>query len=595
VSPTAYQATDLAKIGLPVRAPAPADELGLAARATVRVLLVEDSSPYAEMARDLLDEVWPHGLEIVWRPRLAAALETLGEREIDCVLLDLTLPDADGLSGLRELRLADPEVPVVVLTGIEDQELALKAVQDGAQDYLNKARTDGEHLRRAIRYAIERKQVEVHLARQATHDALTQLPNRTLFVERLGLALARLRRRPGQLAVLFCDLDGFKAVNDSLGHEAGDRLLVEVARRLAGAVRPTDTVARFGGDEFVVLCEDAGGGTEAMRIAERLGETISLSFALADRTLYVSPSIGIAFASHGDASPDDLLREADAAMYQAKARPGCSVEIYDAQLRHAALRRLETENELHAALERDELVLHYQPQVDLTTGRIVGVEALCRWQHPRHGLVMPAAFIDVAERCGLIARLGRWAVGRACADLERWAGEGLRISVNLAAPQLEDATLADLVRAVTAAHGLAPTDLTLELTETGIVAGDEVRQDALARLGALGVQLSLDDFGTGYASLTTLAELPFDEVKIDRSFVGTLDDPQRRRLVAGMINLTRSLDLVTVAEGIETIDQLLVLRSLGCQIGQGYLFSRPQPAETVGAWLDDGHRFGVPA
>jgi len=400
------------------------------------------------------------------------------------------------------------------------------------------------------------------------------------------------------VAVLFLDLDGFKWVNDSLGHEAGDRVLVEVAQRLAVAVRPNDTVARFGGDEFVILCEGVVGPEQAVAFACRLGEAITVSFHLDGRALHLTPSIGIALSEGPDISAQDLVRDADAAMYRAKERLGVSYELFDPTMHSRAILRLDLEADLHRALEHDEFVLHYQPQVDLRTGALVGLEALVRWQHPGRGMVSPHEFVGVAESCGLIVALGEWVIGEACRQAGEWGlqpGPGSpSLSVNLSARQLAQSDLSELVARHAAAGGIDPGVLIAELTETSVLRSDEPTNAALDRLCALGVRLSLDDFGTGHASLSVLAELPLHEVKIDRSFVGEiLTHPHKHAIVTAIGALADSLGLTAVAEGIETAKQLAECRRLGIHVGQGYLFSRPQPAAELGHWLADGHRFAL--
>jgi len=562
------------------------------------VLLIDDSPQYAALLDAMLDGLWPPALQLVHHQRLADGIEHLAHHPVGCVLLDLGLPDADGLVALRRLRRLAPEVPVVVLTGRDDEATALRAVQKGAQDYLIKSRSDATLISRTVRYAMERKQSELDLAHQAMHDALTGVPNRTLFADRLTVALARARRLGSEVAVLFLDLDGFKWVNDSLGHEAGDRVLVEVAQRLAVAVRPNDTVARFGGDEFVILCEGVVGPEQAVAFACRLGEAITVSFHLDGRALHLTPSIGIALSEGPDISAQDLVRDADAAMYRAKERLGVSYELFDPTMHSRAILRLDLEADLHRALEHDEFVLHYQPQVDLRTGALVGLEALVRWQHPGRGMVSPHEFVGVAESCGLIVALGEWVIGEACRQAGEWGlqpGPGSpSLSVNLSARQLAQSDLSELVARHAAAGGIDPGVLIAELTETSVLRSDEPTNAALDRLCALGVRLSLDDFGTGHASLSVLAELPLHEVKIDRSFVGEiLTHPHKHAIVTAIGALADSLGLTAVAEGIETAKQLAECRRLGIHVGQGYLFSRPQPAAELGHWLADGHRFAL--
>jgi len=349
----------------------PAAEIG----GRIRVLIVEDNLGDAILVREMLREVDPARFELVHATRLSEGIDRLRGAGADCVLLDLSLPDAEGLDALPQIQGASLDVPIIVFSGRSDERIAVRAVQEGAQDYLIKGQVDGRLLARSINYAVERKRVEAELAHQALHDALTGLPNRGLFLDRLEQALARNSRHGSDLAVLFCDLDRFKVVNDSLGHGAGDLLLVDVARRLEEVLRMGDTAARFGGDEFVILCEEVSGAHQAIAIAERVSEVLTAPFVLGEDEAFVRTSIGIAMASGPNARPEALLRDADAAMYRAKERGGGVYEVFDDEMRARAVRRLEIENALYRALERDEFLLHYQPQISLSTGAVAGLEA----------------------------------------------------------------------------------------------------------------------------------------------------------------------------------------------------------------------------
>jgi diguanylate cyclase (GGDEF)-like protein/PAS domain S-box-containing protein len=416
--------------------------------------------------------------------------------------------------------------------------------------------------------ALERQAIEDDIRHRALHDTLTGLPNRALFLDRLEHTLAGLRRRRGMAAILFLDLDHFKLVNDSLGHHVGDELLAAAAPRLKQAVRATDTVARFGGDEFGILLDDVADEADATHMAERVAAAFSRPFVLAGNEHFVSASIGIALARGGEL-PQELIRDADAAMYRAKERGRARYELFDEVMRGRAIARLRVENDLRRALERDELRLEYQPLVSLTDGQVRSVEALVRWEHPERGLVMPSEFLPIAEGNGLIETIGRWVLEQACRQAGHWYAVRLDeapvgISVNLSALQIARAGLPELVLSSLHSSGLDPGCLSLEIKESAMLGDFDALHEALDALKELGVRLVLDDFGMGYSSLTYLTRLPLDALKVDRSFVDGLGtDGRDTAITEAIIAMSRALSLEVIAEGVETRAQAEALLSLG--------------------------------
>ncbi|HEY6317516.1 MAG TPA: EAL domain-containing protein [Acidimicrobiia bacterium] len=434
----------------------------------------------------------------------------------------------------------------------------------------------------------ERKATAERLAHAAIHDPLTGLPNRVLFVDRLARALVRARRHNNKVGVIFLDLDRFKVVNDSLGHATGDQLLKAISERLLGALRPEDTVARFGGDEFVVLCEDVPDEVTVRYVAQRIEATISSPAVISRREIFVTASIGVVVSGPNAASPETLLRDADAAMYGAKGQGRARIECFDRQTHQRSVEALELEADLHRVVERQELRVHYQPIVDLVTGRVSGFEALIRWMHPTRGLIDPHEFITLAEDTGLIVPIGAWILEEACRQSAHWQsqrnghGSSLTMSVNIAPRQLNDATLAERVGRILDRTRIDPQTVWLEVTE-GALSHAETSIKALQSLRDLGVHLAVDDFGTGYSSLAHLKAFPVEALKIDQGFVDGLGtDPSDTTIVGAVVGLAHSMGLAAVAEGLEEPSQLAELRTLGCDYAQGYLFGAPQPATALG-------------
>ncbi|HEY2772299.1 MAG TPA: EAL domain-containing protein [Solirubrobacteraceae bacterium] len=461
-----------------------------------------------------------------------------------------------------------------------------RSFSSGDVDYL-------QALANVLADALERHQTEDQIRHRSLHDPLTGLPNRVLFLDRLELALARLERRGSLAAILFLDLDRFKLINDSLGHQVGDELLAAAAPRIKDAVRASDTVARFGGDEFGILIEDIGDERAAIAMAERIASVFTKPFLLAGTEHFVTSSIGIALARGGE-RPEQLIHDADSAMYRAKQRGSAGYELYDEAMRDRAIGRLRVENDLRRALERSELRLDYQPVVSLETGEIVSVEALARWDHPQRGPIDPGEFISVAEQAGLIEPIGRWVLEQACRDAVGWHrawpdAAPVCVSVNLSAVQFSKRTLLEAVGSVLRTTGIDPACLSLEITESVVLRDAEAVSDTLQELKALGVRLVLDDFGTDYASLAVVTGLPIDVLKIDRSFVeGLGTEAGDTAITEAVIAMSRALSLEVVAEGVETPAQVAKLTSLGCGCAQGFHFSRPVTADDITRMLTDG-------
>jgi len=680
-------------------------------RPPVRVLLVEDSREDADLVRLALSRSRSGEFEIEHRDRLAAGRERLAEGGIDVVLLDFALPDSFGLETFRSIHGSFPSVPVIVLTSLDDDQTAVTAVAEGAQDYLVKRQLTSGLLERSIRYALERSRAEaalraseqryalavrgandgiwdwdletgrvylsprwkeilgyaedevgetqdawlslVHpddeptlsaaiashrdgngghlevehrmiaqdgterwvmtrgaavrdpsgrvlriagsmtditarkvaeqqLLHDAFHDGLTGLANRALFVDRLGVAIAGLpRRRDAHFAVLFLDIDRFKTVNDSLGHAAGDELLVALARRLERFVRPGDTVARLGGDEFALLLTGAAEAGDAILVAKRVHEILAEPFTVKGHQVWVTASIGIALSVTGDPSPEGILRDADIAMYRAKAAGRARSEVFDRDMHSSVLRLLKLESDLRRGVERGEFVMHYQPIVALASGRIVGFEGLVRWQHPERGLVRPAQFIAVAEETGVIVPLGWWVLEECCRQTRLWQEEfpsdpPLGISVNVSGRLFLQSDVIVHMMEILERTSLAPESLRLEVTENVVMDHGERVMENLRQLRALGVKLGIDDFGTGYSSLGYLQRFQYDDVKIDQSFVSNLvEGPEASTIVESILSLASGLGIGVIAEGVETAEQVRRLRSLRCPHGQGYWFAHP--------------------
>lgn len=551
----------------------------------LRILLVEDNTFDAVVVRDFLSSILMNPA-ISRASTLAEALHELENGStFDLILLDLTLQDCYGVQTVRRMNAAAGHIPIIVLTGVSDDESAVMALRCGAQDYLIKGKLDPGLVLRSIRYSIERKRTESEIERLAFFDPLTGLANRRLLSDRLNQAILLHARKKLLFGVLFIDVDRFKQVNDLHGHDVGDLLLIEAASRFRSCIRASDTIARPGGDEFVILL---GGITEHEQIsliARKILEKFREPIVLDDLNIQSTVSIGATVFPADGEDEKTLLRHADTAMYKAKEMGRDAVRFFDYKMNEALQRRSEVESCLGAAIDREEFFLHFQPQVSLHDGRVQGLEALVRWNHPEKGQILPGVFIPLAEKAGLIGKLGEWVLREACRQARIWNSShlpGVMTGVNISARQFMDDTFVTLVESVLAETGLRPDLLELELTESVLMEQSDRAVRVLGRLRDMGVSLALDDFGTGYSSLNYLNLFPINRLKIDRSFIlGINGRSDTAPIPRAIIGLAHTLGLSVVAEGVETSEQLDFLRHHQCDTAQGYFLGKPQPHENL--------------
>ena len=670
-----------------------------------RVLLIEDNPGDARLLREVFRDQSSHEIELTHVECMSDAETHVAAHAVDLILLDLGLPDANGLDAVRRARAAAPRIPLMVLTGMDDESLAVQALQEGAQDYLVKGQIESRGLMRSLRYAIERKIMEealfvekeraqvtlncigdgvictdtpgnitflnavaetmtgwtwqeaadkaltdvfrmvdttsseitqpgghprlgqlpsnttlirrdgfeipiensiatihdragqstgavivfrdvsearaiaMQMTHSAQHDALTGLPNRLLLKDRINQAIILANRYKRRVALLYLDLDGFKHINDSLGHLVGDKLLQSVAVRLLECARASDTVSRQGGDEFIVLLSEMQQAEDAAIAARRMLQVVAEAHSIDQHELHITTSIGVSVFPEDGIDAETLIKNADTAMYQAKENGSQSYQYYMPDMNARAVERQFIEESLRRAVERDEFALHYQPKIDFRTGSIVGAEALIRWTHPTRGAISPADFIPVAEDSGLIRRIGSWVLREACMQARVWSDAGLpqtTMAVNVSAIELRDENFLEGLFTILDETGLDPRLLELELTESVLMRHADSVASILHAVRDIGVQIAVDDFGTGYSSLSYLQKFPVDALKIDQSFVAQITTAgEEAGIVTAVISMAQSLKLRVIAEGVETLEQLRFLRAHECDEAQGFYFSRP--------------------
>ncbi len=559
------------------------------------LLLVEDDPADADFLAASLRRQRASDIQIVNVATLAEAVSQLQLDKFDVVLLDLHLPDGSGLQCLDAIQAVDNEIPVVVLSGQDDEEFAVSVLNKGAQDYLVKWEGQGHSILRSIRYAMERKKADLRLTYLAQYDPLTGIPNRQFFNDQLTRATARARRDGRKVTLLYLDLDAFKVINDTLGHDAGDRLLQEVADRIRRSVRTGDVVARLGGDEFAVMLEGLASPRDVEAMASGLLEIISKPYHIADRQLTITTSIGITVFPSDNADTQMLLKNADIAMYQAKDSGRNNFKFFHQAMHASLVEYHELERDIREALQLGQFRLAYQPKVNVHINQLQGLEALLRWNSPARGVVNPADFIPVAEESGHIIPLGYWVLHEVCRALNSWREKGLTlvpVSVNVSARQFQQPDFHRRIAEVLHEHAIDPGLIEIELTEGLMMEDTEAAKRELSQLKKIGLRISIDDFGTGYSCLSYLRRFPIDVLKIDRSFVMEIgSNRDGESIIDAIISLAKSLRLETVAEGVETPAQLNYLLDHGCHVVQGYLFGKPMEMhliEPLLAALDQG-------
>jgi len=522
------------------------------------------------------------------------AIELCREFNYDLAIFDFVMPDVDGISACREItfQISNPP-PVLIITSLDDDASISNAFDAGAIDYITKP-INWSVFKQRVKRIVESEKNRQKVKRLEFHDALTGLPNRTLLLDRLESATLRAQRNKSMMALLMVDIDNLKLINETLGHNNGDKVISSVATRLQKKIRDTDTLSRSGGDEFNLIIENIQKLEDVGLMAEKFSRTIEHSMTIMDQDIHIKASIGISIYPQDGTDIGSLLSNADSALYRAKEKGGNTYEFYSPELGKKARRRLELENNLRRALDNDELVVYYQPKVDLITGEASGMEALVRWNHPQQGIIPPDEFIPIAEETGLIIQLGQQVIEKSCSQFKYWQNKKIpvtNISINVSARQFKEQDLVTLLQKTLQKHQLDATHIELELTESTLLKNENQAESILNQLHNMGVKISIDDFGTGYASLSYLKRLPIDIIKIDKSFIdGILHDPDDIAIVNAIFGLAKGFEIKLVAEGIETAGQLKKITELGIDYGQGYFWSPPLPAEQYAALLEKLNR-----
>jgi diguanylate cyclase (GGDEF)-like protein len=555
----------------------------------IKILFIDREQGEYLLIAEVLSHIRHVEYELVWCDQLDAALNKILSQEFDVALLDYYWGDASARDLLNAARVQACQTPIVVMTDEMETEVDREAIRAGAADYLIKGQIDHLLLERSLRYAIERKQTEQHLTRLAHYDPLTDVPNRILFRDRLEHAIHLAERDNASFTLMFIDLNGFKQVNDNFGHDAGDAIIRICAERLNACLRRSDSVARMGGDEFTLLLQKIAINTDVAHIAEKVIAAIELPAEINGHEVVVGCSIGIAIYPQAGRDADTLLKHADMAMYKAKQEDGSSYRFFTEMMNQDVRRQLRLEADLRAALKKQQFVLHYIPRVDVTTGKVVALEAMLRWDKPGTGILDAQDFIVTAEETGIIHALGYWVIRQACNDvklLQQSWGDPLMVAIKLSMRQFKDDNLVHEVARIFADNDIQPGDIEFEITETVFADNIELVSLCMRPLSFFGINFLLDSFGAGNSSLLHLQRLPISTVKIDLVFLQELNRSHTdKRLVSAMITLAHNLGKLVVTEGVETKEQKEWLKEMGCDLMQGYYFSAPKSYAEVLNWL----------